>query len=951
MKKIIIGAAKDYRIFIATMDDIPFQNHDDFQPQSAICIIFGLGSSSKCQSLIKVLNHCLLADVAYADIFLLFVATFLALLAVAQKFNVFTRPPPVPTKKLPRRPVLQVLFKPDDYVFGMAATNANAHNQSSSLSSNAGKMTSGMMNRHNATEEDEEEHDEVSLFSEDVDGASTTWTGEASRTLDSGVEKVVGESSASSKPRGQGLPPSSRIKKAASRKQQPSRKNTALLHGLPDSFAPLLSSSDMEIVTNGLTADLIHAIHIQAQIRLRQGRHVIPLDKDERRPQFWFDSKNGSNDIIVNDSNNNANSNEDSATLQKGCKVSASVTIGSERFSLDEDLDTTRPTTSRSRPMVKSADLIFDPPLRLGNVAPTLLHFPNLFEDRALPKLRRMQVVGFIVEFLASLWFLLEKILWMIESRCQVHLGRVKATPIFWGAVGTDGTTQWRLSLSFTGHLLLFDWIPFPFISFQLPAFIIPQPHALLEYLMTKQPLASARLRRENISDEKIAVAALNALDTWSSTVKAVVTPPAVEVDLTMAGGITLSFEMMHGREIANLRRESHAPPATVHRMPRESSDDSLISWVTNHTGAAASPSGRIHTKAFDSNSLTPWYFETSINGSISNDKIVLNVNRCLGRHEDETTTVPTRSMITLSGSMVVCRANESTSLSDRRPSPGRVKRHLSSIANHDSPPIHALLLFPDAYVPKSSRSNKHLVEYDYAFDIGDETNIDAVSLSYGASHPMLKGGTIISCIMESIYAYGTIFAREGAVADPSEQLRKRNILRHLPALDVTAGIQNMYLPKQSINYFDDGNSRSIPEMEGGRLTFRALGGLDESMISQNSHSPTVLVKEGIKFIADFGVSSFSSTSEVKVKEFPELEVFEGSKLCSFILGTFDGNVTCHLRPQTLVASLSSLGPNVFNPLEAYEIDFSGSSVSLRLKEASFNLVRFDDTCYCSCEV
>ena len=864
---------------------------------------------------------------AYADLFLLFFAAFLAFLALAQKFNVFTRPPPVPTKILPRRPVLQVLFKPDDYVFGMAT---NTYQSSSSSSSNvdvAGKLSSGIMDRHAA-----EDHDGISSLLSEDDAANTSWTRETSRMLDNDEKRV--RESARSKPKVQGHQSSTRTKKAARSRKQQHGKNSAILHGLPDSFAPLLSSSDMEVLTNGLTADLIHAIHIQAQIRLRQGPHVIPLDKDERRPQFWFDSKSAMNDIIVD------NANDDSSTLQKGCKVSASVTIGSERFSLDEDLDTTRPTTSRSRPMVKSADLIFDPPLRLGNVAPTLLHFPNLFEDRALPKLRRMQVVGFIVEFLASLWFLLEKILWMIESRCQVHLGRVKATPIFWGTVGADGTKQWRLSLSFTGHLLLFDWIPFPFISFQLPAFIIPQPHALLEYLMTKQPLASARLRRENISDEKIAVAALNALETWSSTVKAVITPPAVEVDLTMAGGITLSFEIMHGREVANSRREPYAPPATVQRMQRESSDESLISWFTNHTNAAASPSGRIHTKLFDSNSLTPWFFETVINGSISNDKIVLNVNRCLGRHEDETAAVPTRSFVTLSGSMVVCRADESTSLSDRRPSPGRVKRHLSSIANHDFPPIHALLLFPNVYVPKTSRSNSHLVKYDYAFDVGDDTNIDAVSLSYGASHPMLKGGTIISCIMESIYAYGTIFAREGSVADPSEQLRKRNILRHLPALDFTAGIQNIYLPKQSINYFDDGNSRSIPEMDGGRLTFRALGGLDQSMVSQSYLTSSNLIKEGIKFSADFGVSSFSSTSEIKVKEFPELEVYEGSKLFSYILGTFDGNVTCHLRPQTLEASSSSLGPNVFNPLEAYEIDFSGSSVSLRLKEASFNLVR-----------
>ena len=892
------------------MEDLPIL--DGEQP-SAICIVLG---RSNCLSLFKFLNALLLSDVVHADIYLLVAATLLAILALAQKLNVFTRPPPVPTKILPRRPLLQVLFKPDRDVIGTAATADNR----------TGLTVSPI-------DGSSPEEDGISLFTEDE--ASTPLGGSL---LTHGIN-VGGEKDGNL---GKSLPPKqqSSRRKAAHRQQQ-SNRNT-ILHGLPDSFAPLLSSSEMELVTTAITADLIHAVQIQAQVRLRQGRHIIPLDKDERRPQFWFDSMDG-NDIM-------AHGNADEASIKKGCKVSASVTVGSERFSADEDLDTTRRTTSRSCPMVKGADLIFDPPLRLGNVAPTLLHFPDLFEDRALPKLRRMQVVGFIIEYLASMWFLLEKFLWMIESRCQVHLGRVKLTPIFRGTVGIDGTYQWRLSLSFTGHVVLFNWIPIPFISFQLPSFIIPQPHALLEFLMTKQPLASARLRRENISDEKITVAALNALDTWSTTVKAVVTPPAVEVDLTMAGGLTLSFEMMHGREVANFRRESFAPP-TIVGIPRVTSDESVTTWVTNqhhaptdsvqlrHKSVSVTQSGRVQEKTFDSNSLTPWYLETSIDGSVSNDKITLNVSRCLGRHEDEYAAIPTRSMFTLSGSVVMCRANESTTLSDRRPapSPGRHKRSLSTTVESDSPPIHALLLFPDTYVPNSNRSRKHLVEYDYAFDIGEETNLDAVSLSYGASHPMLKGGTIVSCILESIYAYGTIFAREGSVADPSEKLRKRNILRHLPAVDFTAGIQNTYLPKQSVNYFDDGNTRSIPEMDGGRVMFRALGGLDESTTSRNS-----LKLEGIKFIADFGVTSFSSTSETKVNEFPELEIFEGSRLRSFILGTFDGSVTCHLRPQLLSNGLtsSSSGPNVFNPLEAYELDFSGSSVALRLKEASFNLVR-----------
>jgi hypothetical protein len=161
-----------------------------------------------------------------------------------------------------------------------------------------------------------------------------------------------------------------------------------------------------------------------------------------------------------------------------------------------------------------------------------------------------------------------------------------------------------------------------------------------------------------------------------------------------------------------------------------------------------------------------------------------------------------------------------------------------------------------------------------------------------------------------------------------------------LPAVEFTAGIENTYLPKQSVSYFDDGNTRSIPEMDGGRVMFRIIGGLDDKMLGDRSPgAETMVVREGIRLIADFGVSSFSSTSETNVTEFPELDIFQGSKLCSFILGTFDGCVTCHLRPQSISKSVSSSGPNVFNPLEAYEIDFGGSSVSLRLKESSFNLV------------
>jgi len=872
--------------------------------------------------IIKLLNAVLLSDVPNADIYLVIAITTLALLAVAQKLNVFTRPPPVPLKKLPRRPALQVQFKPDDAISTSAADSATAAQGTIEIRQDDGISLVS--------------EDDVSSWGESYRGRILNYDVTKNK-LDGGKDHFSIRSELSGDRRSKSQQSHKKQIKKRRQPEQP-QKNT-VIHGLPDSFAPLLSSSEMDVLWDSLTADLIHAVQLQAQVRLREGRHSIPLDKDDMRPQFWFDSKNSANDVIENDDS------------KKGCKISASFTIGSERFSLNEDLDTTKPTLSRSRPLVKSADLVLDPPLRLGNVAPTLLHFPDLFEDRALPRLRRMQIIGLIIEFLSSLWFLLEKTLWMIERRCQVHLSKVKATPIYRGTSGMDATSEWRLSLSFTGHLLLFGWIPFPFISYRLPTFIIPQPHALLEYLLTEQPFASARLRRENISEEKIVVASLNALDSWSTNLKAVVTPPALEVDLTLPGGITVAVELLHGRDAPTSRKGIGSSLADG--IPREISNENLSTWMTNHhkqanintpvSGRMSTSAHLIPSKLFDANSLVPWYFETSVSGFISRDKIVINVPVCTGRHQDDESSTPSLSMLNLTGSIVICRAKSGATILDRRPAPIRrgasSNSHLAELnSSGEAPPIHALMLYPDTYVSTSKRSSNNLVEYDYAFDVSEETILDAISLSYGASHPMLKGGTIISCMLESIYAHGSVFAREGAIADPSEKLRKRNFLRHLPAIELTAGIQKTYIPKQSTSYFDDGNTRSIPEMEGGRVMIQIIGGNGDESSLNSQKTDQIIVKEGIKIIADFGVSSFSSNSETNVNEFPELDIFEGSKLCTFILGTFDGCVIFHLRPQVMVEPRVSTGPNVFNPLEAYEIDFSGSSLSLRIKECSLNL-------------
>ena len=111
---------------------------------------------------------------------------------------------------------------------------------------------------------------------------------------------------------------------------------------LPDSFVPLLSSSQTEMLLHHLTADLVHGIYAKASVNIQEGKHEIPLEKDSSRPQLNVDVPRG------------------------GCRISAFVSVGSDGFSKEQDLDVTIPTTSRFLPLVKGAELTCDPPLPLG---------------------------------------------------------------------------------------------------------------------------------------------------------------------------------------------------------------------------------------------------------------------------------------------------------------------------------------------------------------------------------------------------------------------------------------------------------------------------------------------------------------------------------------------------------------------------------------------------------
>ena len=871
----------------------------------------------------------LLEDVPNADSYLLVAIALLMALSIFQ-LRIFSRPPPVPLKKLPRRPALSILFKPDDGA--TSNTQADTHSVASNPSRLASRAVSSFLNSSSSVE---------ILGLEPV-----------VETVKDFILNVPEHHSAPSSPRRRSM--SGSVDTVDEDEVKVDTPGGAGSFDLPDSFAPLLSSSQTEVLLDHLTADLIHGVRAEASIRMQPGRHEIPLDKDPTRPQFTVDIP------------------------PEGVKLSAIASVGSDGFSSAQDLDVTIPTSSRSRPMDKQAGITFEPPLPLINVAPTLIHIPTLFEDNSVvPHLRRIQAIRYLIDAMATVSYIIEKVLWVIESYLQIHLSKVRITPLYKGRSSLNGETtpEWRLSLAFSGHVLLFGWIPIPFISVILPTFIIPQPHALLEYLLSKQPLATARIRRENIAEERIALALLDIVDAWTTQAEVVATPPAVGIDLTLSGGVSLGLEILHGRDpgagrsrqepaegIPHTNSSSAFPesPGFAEPSPRaHNSGASLSSWTTNNndqmSGSDFRPRTPYRTASFqpyDANALVPWKLDFSAKGSMQKDKMTFHVLNCSFQHDDPASPLIAHSAFKTRGSFAVWKAGshvkgETTPSKFRRTASFAHRAALEGAT--EVPSVASILLFPED--SESFHREYRMLQYDYAFDISEESKVDAVTFSVGANHPMLNGGSMVTTILESIYAFGSVTARQHAVMDPMERRRKRNILRHLPAIDMTFGIQNSFIPPESHSYTDDGQTRSLPEMEGGRIKMRFLGGIqdDRGIITEttatgfsidegDSEGEEKPVSEGIKFVADFGFQSIVLNSETIVKEFPELDIFEGTRLRALTSAKVGGSARCHLRPQKMLPSLSTSGPNMFNPLEAYEIDCSGSSLTMRIKESMASL-------------
>jgi hypothetical protein len=91
----------------------------------------------------------------------------------------------------------------------------------------------------------------------------------------------------------------------------------------------------------------------------------------------------------------------------------------------------------------------------------------------------------------------------------------------------------------------------------------------------------------------------------------------------------------------------------------------------------------------------------------------------------------------------------------------------------------------------------------DYAFDVSEDTK--GCYYSFRGERIILLNGGISATILDSIYAYGSLSAREMLFWTPLNDDASATFYVAPPCTDFTFGIQN--IPQESSSYSDDGQT------------------------------------------------------------------------------------------------------------------------------------------------
>ena len=286
--------------------------------------------------------------------------------------------------------------------------------------------------------------------------------------------------------------------------------------GLPREFVPLKAPQSLDVNLAELSPNLIEELSAELKIELNAGRYSLPLATElpllldvpsETQCKGW---------LSVGRTNPSAPS---------GTTIPPPGELGRGGTSAKR----------RSKALVTGAGLSFDPPLEIRNVVPILSKLPTLFEDRQLSHaLEVLMALAEPTEESSHLGRLRRFVLdWkerlgpepelMLPPDSRVRqgverirdvIGQLRQEPDRLATVllryvsvrPVRRSAGWQLELRFSGEVTYLGRAEMEFEDVVVPRPILPVPHALLERLLSAEPLATADLRTDRIAAEALSL-------------------------------------------------------------------------------------------------------------------------------------------------------------------------------------------------------------------------------------------------------------------------------------------------------------------------------------------------------------------------------------------------------------------------------------------------------------
>jgi len=211
--------------------------------------------------------------------------------------------------------------------------------------------------------------------------------------------------------------------------------------------------------------------------------------------------------------------------VQSGCEAAGNASIGCGQALND-----------RGDPRVEALDLRLSAPLVIRNVLTALGQIQRTFADRGLAPLRQVvesTLLPFVPPWIAPIVHLA---MGSADGTADIYLERVTARP----RPGISPT----LRLAFSGRVRWMDQVETRFRDVVLPRQILPEPHALLERLLSPDPLASAEVVDGAWDGLGFARVAITTAEAAELELTLSVAPPPVRVMARTIDGTELSAQI-----------------------------------------------------------------------------------------------------------------------------------------------------------------------------------------------------------------------------------------------------------------------------------------------------------------------------------------------------------------------------------------------------------------------